>query len=78
MNLGTNVMKYMTEILRNVDKVYKEFATEPYGQRQLTEGEQMQFYQNLTESQLYEMVEKHGIDEVSEWLFRMEQRSNNA
>jgi len=72
MNLATMTMERMTKMLRAVDQKYKEFSTEPYGVRKLTLGEQRQMYENLTEEQLYEMIEEHGINAVNKWLYRME------
>jgi len=73
MNIATESMKKMTEMVKAIDQKYKEFATDPYGVRKLTLGEQREKYDNLTEAQLYEMVEKHGMDDVNKWMYKMEQ-----
>lgn len=78
MNVATDAMQKMTKMFRAIDKKYKEFATEPYRQRQMTPKEQREFYENLTEAQLYELIQKHGIESVSQWLYRMEQGGNNG
>ena len=68
MNVATDAMQKMTKMFRAIDKKYKEFATEPYRQRQQTPKAQREYYENLTEAQLYELMQKHGIEEVSKWL----------
>lgn len=73
MNLATDTMLKMTEMLRDINGKFKEFATEPYGTRKSTPKEQREMYENLTEGQLYEMIDKHGIDDVNKWLYKMEQ-----
>jgi len=78
MNVATLAMQKMTHVLQAIDDKYKEYATEPYGTRKATPKEQMEMYKNLTEAQLYELVEQHGINEVNKWLYRMEQRSKNG
>jgi hypothetical protein len=75
MNIATETMNKMTNMLRNSDAKLKNMGREPYGTRKATAQEQMELYQNLTEAQLYEMIQKHGIDTVNKWLYRMEQRS---
>lgn len=75
MNIATESMKKMTEMLKAIDGKYKEFATEPYRMEKATPQDQANMYNNLTEAQLYGMIEKHGIESVSKWLNQMEQRS---
>jgi len=72
-NVMTNTMEKTTEMLRATDKKLKAWGETPYGTRKATPKEQRQMYENLTEGQLYEMVEKHGQDAVNKWLYRMEQ-----
>ena len=78
MNLATNTMLKMTKMLGAIDKKCKDFATEPYGQRKMTPKEQREFYENLTEAQLYELTQKHGVESVSKWLYKMEQGGKNG
>lgn len=73
MNVATMAMQKMTDLLKATDQKFKEFATEPYGVRKATLKEQREMYENLTEGQLYELIEKHGVDEVNNWLYKMEQ-----
>ena len=78
MNLMTSSMEKMTKMLRDTDAKLKTMGDMPYRQRKATPKEQMEMYQNLTEADLYQMVEKHGTDAVNKWLYRMEQRSKNG
>ena len=73
MNILTNSMNRLTKMLTLTDDKLKEMGKEPYGTRKATPKEQRQMYENLTEGQLYGMVEKHGQDAVNKWLYRMEQ-----
>jgi len=78
MNIATLSMEKMTQLLKAIDGKYKQYASEPYGVRKMTPKEQLEMYENLSEAQLYELIEKHGVDEVNRWLYRMEQRSKNG
>lgn len=73
MNLATETMLKIREQLGDFEKQVEQYATEPYGVRKSTAKEQRQMYENLTEGQLYEMIEKHGLDDVNKWLYKMEQ-----
>lgn len=73
MNLTTLAMEKLTKMLLVTDAKLKEMGKEPYGQRKATAKEQREKYENLTEGQLYEMIEKHGLDDTNDWLYRMEQ-----
>lgn len=73
MNLMTLTMEKMTKMLRQTDAKLKDYGTESYGQRKLTAKEQREKYENLTEGQLYEMIEEHGLDDTNKWLYKMEQ-----
>ena len=75
MNIATLVMEKQAEILKATSQKYKEYATEPYGVKKSTPKEQMDMYNNLTEGDLYGMIEKYGMEDVNKWLYRMEQRS---
>ena len=57
MNLATNQMEKMTDMMRKTDARLKEMGKEPYGMRKLTEAEQMQQYRNLTPEKIFEMIE---------------------
>jgi len=78
MNLATDVMLGIRERLGDFEKQVKKYASEPYGTHKMTPQEEMDKYNNLTEAELYEMIDKHGIDDVNKWMFQMEQRSNNG
>jgi len=78
MNIATLSMEKMTQLLKAIDDKYQQYASEPYGVRKATPKEQLEMYKNLSEAQLYELLEKYGVDEVNKWLYRMEQRSKNG
>jgi len=75
MNLATDVMLGIRERLGDFEEQAKKYAEEPYGTRKMTAQEEMDKYNNLTEAQLFEMIDKHGVDDVNKWMFKMEQRS---
>ena len=74
MNLATEVMKGVRGRLGDFEKQVQKYAEEPYGTRKMTAQEEMDKYNNLTEAQLYEMIDKHGGDDVNKWMFRMEKK----
>jgi len=78
MNIITDVMERTYQALKRFDAHMKDAVTEPYGQRKATAKDQMDMYKNLNEAQLYDLVQKHGIESVNQWLYRMEQRSRNG
>jgi len=78
MNIATLSMEKMTQILKAIDGKYRQYASEPYRLRKASPKEQIEMYENLSEGQLYELIEKHGVDEVNKWLYKMEQRSKNV
>jgi len=78
MNIMTDVMERTYQALKRFDAHMKDAVTEPYGQRKATAKDQMDMYKNLNEAQLYDLVQKHGIESVNQWLYRMEQRSRNG
>lgn len=73
MNSATLMMEKMTKMLRDTDQKLKAMGETSYGTRKATPKEQRQMYENLTEGQLYEMIEEHGIDDTNNWLYKMEQ-----
>ena len=74
MNIATMAMNKMTEMLQATDQKLKEFATEPYGVKELTEKEQMDMYKSLTPEKLIEMIQEKGLKDTNEWLYAMEQK----
>jgi len=72
MNIATSTMEKTTQMLRSMDKKLKAMGQIPYGVRKATLKEQRQMYANLTEGQLYELIQKHGKGKVNEWLYKME------
>jgi len=78
MNIATLSMEKMTQLLKAIDDKYQQYASEPYGVRKMTPKEQLEMYENLSEAQLYELIEKHGVDEVNKWLYRMEKRREHG
>ena len=80
MNLATETMQYMTEILRGVDKVYKKYASDPYATRKLSEAEQRDLYRSLTPEKMFDAVQNmkdaKEFRNFNEWLFKMEQKEN--
>ena len=70
----TNTMNRVTQMLLNADGKLKEWGKEPYGVREATLAEQKQVVQNLTEDQMFELINKHGLDKVNAWLSRFENK----
>lgn len=73
MNLATDVMLGIRERLGDFEKQVKQYATEPYGQKKLTEREQYEMYRTLTPDKLIDLMREKGYKETNEWLYRMEQ-----
>ena len=73
MNIATQSMNHMTRMLRAIDQKYKEFATEPYAQKKLTERERWEEYKNLTPDKLIDIARERGFQKTNDWLNRMEQ-----
>ena len=81
MNLATETMNKMTEMLKNIDQKYKEFAAEPYGTRKLSAREQYEQYKNLTPEKLIDTLaslDSKGFKAFNEWLYKMEQKEQNG
>lgn len=68
MNIMTNAMERVTQMLLEQDAKFKKYGVEPYGVRQLTAKEQREKFENLTPQELKSMVEQYGQDEVNAWL----------
>lgn len=68
MNIATNAMEKMTEMVRAVDRKYKEMATEPYGTRKATAREQRQMIASMTPEKLMSLINQYGVKSVNEWL----------
>lgn len=80
MNIATLTSQKMYDMLKATDRKVKEYATEPYGQRKLTEAEQMMAYRSLTPEKMYETIQ--GMDykqfqKFNNWLYKMEQKEAN-
>jgi len=81
MNIATQSMEKMTKILRAVDKKYKEYATEPYGQKKLTAKEQMDMYRSMTPEKLFNALDTMDSDQFrkfNDWLYKMEQKEQDG
>ena len=76
MNLLTESMERLTKMLVNTDSKLKGMATLPYGTRKLSSSEQRKNYENLTQEQLMDMLEEHGVDSVNAWLSRFEEKEH--
>ena len=68
MNIATNSLQKLTQMLVNADRKLKEYGKEPYGQRKLTDREQRERVENLTQEELMAMIEEHGVESTNEWL----------
>ncbi len=68
MNLLTNSMERLTNMLVNCDTKLKAYGVEPYGQRELTDREQRDRIKNMSENDLLALIEQHGVQEVNAWL----------
>ena len=81
MNLMTLTSQKMYEMLKAADRKVQEYATEPYGQRKLTEAEQMSLYKSLTPDKMFEAIQNmrtlQEFEDWNKWLFRMEQKEAN-
>ena len=77
MNLMTNSMERLTKILLQTDAKLKEYGAEKYGTRKATRTEQKQMYDNLTEVQLFKMIDQYGTKAVNKWLLKFESRGQN-
>lgn len=70
MNLMTETMKKMAEILIATDQRLKEFGAEPYRTKKLTARQQRDRIAKLTPEDLRELVDTYGIEEVNDWIKR--------
>lgn len=80
MNIATNTMQKMTNMLRAIDGKYKVYATEPYGQKKLSAKEQMDLYKSMTPEKLLNALDTLDSDsfrKFNEWLFKMEKKEQN-
>ena len=68
MNILTSAMNKMTKMMIQTDAKLKEYGSEPYGQRKLTDKEQRDKVANLTSQELMAMIEEHGREDVNAWL----------
>lgn len=78
MNIATMTMEKMSKMLSAIDQKYKEFATEPYGIRKLTEREQWEQYKTLTPDKLIQLIQTEGLEKTNKWLYRMEQKEQHG
>ena len=76
MNIMTNAMEKVTNMLLESDSKFKKYGTEPYGIRELTEKEQRERFENLTPQELKAMVDQYGPDEVNAWLQKFWKEDN--
>lgn len=74
MNITTNAMQKLTNMLVNTDKKLEEMGTEPYGIRKLTAKEERERFKNLTPGELWNMIQTYGKPAVNEWLQKMEEK----
>jgi len=72
MNLLTNQMNKMTDMMRKTDGVLKKMGKEPYRAAKLTAKGKADLYKSLTEADIYEKIEKYGVDAVNKWLDSLE------
>ncbi len=72
MNLMTDSMERLTNMLKLTDSKLKGYGAEPYGQRKATPKEQREMYENLTEEQYWELIDEHGEKAVNDWMNRMQ------
>ena len=68
MNIATNSMNRVTNMLLRVDAKLKKIGTEPYRQRKATLAEQKDRVKNLTPQEAELMREQHGIGGMNELL----------
>jgi len=68
MNLITLSMEKLTKMLKQTDAKLKEYGAEPYGQRRLTDKEQRERIQNLTQQELLTMIDQYGPEDVNKML----------
>ena len=79
MNVMTQAMEKLTDMLYKSDATLKKMGAEPYGMRKLTPTEQRKAFENLTPQSLNELINEHGVDDVNEWLSKfMPKEVNNA
>ena len=74
MNVLTEAMNQMYKGLKDTDSQFKKMATEPYGVRRATRGEQKRMLQGMTEDQMWDLVNKQGFDKVNRWLASLEDK----
>jgi hypothetical protein len=68
MNLATETMKKLTNMLTNTDSKLAEWGKEPFATRKITPTEDRLRFQNLTQDDLLDMIEKHGYEDVNKWI----------
>ncbi len=74
MNIMTNVQEGVYQRLKQFDAHMKKSVTEPYGQKKLSDREQLDMFRSMTPDQMIDTMRTKGYVETSRWINEMEQK----
>lgn len=73
MNQLTRALEIASMTFIRADEIFKEKGKLPYGKVKATPKEQREEFDRLTPKDIQELIEKHGYNEVNEYIRRMMQ-----